>query len=453
MLRIPQRLKEIYAHNRSLIYNILGSTAVKGIAVAIGLFTMPAYLSFFQTQSVAGVWLVMLSVLTMISVMDFGLGLGLRNKLTVALATHDEDGIRHLISSSYAIITVIAGMLFGIAFVAAGFLPWNQLFGIAEDIIPAASLLLTVRIIVAAIILQMVLRLVTSILYAQQEATIVSILPVFANVLLLIYVLTADSSADPSLNLSRVAWVYLVTSNLPYLVTTIILFQRQLAPYRPSFTMIDYRTGVDVLRLGMAFFYLSVVSLLTLGTNDVLISYLYESAAVVDYQIYNKIYNFFIMAVNIAMIPLWSAVTKAIAEHNATWVLKLLNLLTKFSFFALIGGLVVIPFMQPLVNFWLGEHAITIEPWHCVPFVVWVTLVAWNSASCTIANGAGWLKAQIYLAPLSMVLKVVFTVLLQAYLEHWIAIPLANVFMMAPMVVIQYIYVRRKIHQAAFAEM
>ena len=50
------------------------------------------------------------------------------------------------------------------------FVSWNKIFNIQPNLVDANTMTKAVQILLAAIILQFVLRLVTSILYALQEA-------------------------------------------------------------------------------------------------------------------------------------------------------------------------------------------------------------------------------------------------------------------------------------------
>ena len=80
-----------FDHNRSLIYNIVGTFAVKGGTMLLSLISMPLYLNYFENNILLGVWFTMHTVLSWILVFDLGIGNGLRNHLTTALARNDRD--------------------------------------------------------------------------------------------------------------------------------------------------------------------------------------------------------------------------------------------------------------------------------------------------------------------------------------------------------------------------
>ena len=102
--------------NKSLLINIFSSYLVKGLGVLCSLISMPLFLKYFNDQMILGVWFTMLSVLNWILVFDMGIGNGLRNHLTKALAKKDFQSAKQLVSSSYvmdaaklAITSIIEG--------------------------------------------------------------------------------------------------------------------------------------------------------------------------------------------------------------------------------------------------------------------------------------------------------------------------------------------------------
>lgn len=72
--------------NKTILYNTIGALLVKGGAIIISLYTIPAYLNYFNSQQILGLWFTILSVLSWILTFDLGIGNGLRNHLVPVLA-------------------------------------------------------------------------------------------------------------------------------------------------------------------------------------------------------------------------------------------------------------------------------------------------------------------------------------------------------------------------------
>ena len=85
--------------NDKIVYrNVLGAFLVKGGALFVTLFTLPAYINFFNNDSVLGIWFTLLSLLNWILNFDLGIGNGLRNHLSMSISLHDEEKTKKYIA-------------------------------------------------------------------------------------------------------------------------------------------------------------------------------------------------------------------------------------------------------------------------------------------------------------------------------------------------------------------
>ena len=89
-------------------------------------------------------------------------------------------------------------------------------------------------------------------------------------------------------------------------------------------------------------------------TNEFFISYFFDPSFVVEYQIYIKIFSIAGTFVSLALIPVWSAVTKAFVEKRYDWIIKLVRFLYFVAGIAVLFQLAIIPFLDPILEFWLG---------------------------------------------------------------------------------------------------
>ena len=74
-----------------------------------------------------GIWVTIASILNWFMIFDFGLGLGLRNKLNESITIKDFKVSKSLIISSYTIIGLITLVLFIIFFGLNFLLKWNDI--------------------------------------------------------------------------------------------------------------------------------------------------------------------------------------------------------------------------------------------------------------------------------------------------------------------------------------
>ena len=76
------KIKNIITNNKNLVANIFATGGINVISIIIALFATPAYMRYFDDDAILGLWFTLLSILEAMSVMDFGLGNGIRNRLT-----------------------------------------------------------------------------------------------------------------------------------------------------------------------------------------------------------------------------------------------------------------------------------------------------------------------------------------------------------------------------------
>lgn len=172
-----------FDHNRSLIYNIVGTFAVKGGTMLLSLISMPLYLNYFENNILLGVWFTMHTVLSWILVFDLGIGNGLRNHLTTALARNDRDNAKAYISSAYimfgAFVAILSLLVLGLSHVVS----WNGILNVSEHVIDPADLHQGVNITLVGIIFSFILRLINPVLYALQKSALPNFLAFIGSLL------------------------------------------------------------------------------------------------------------------------------------------------------------------------------------------------------------------------------------------------------------------------------
>lgn len=95
--------------------NVIASFVLNGGSILISFVLVPMTLGYLNEYEY-GVWLTLNSILSWIYIFDIGLGNGLRNRLTEALARNDFKSAKIYVSTSFFCMSIIAGLIFGIFF-------------------------------------------------------------------------------------------------------------------------------------------------------------------------------------------------------------------------------------------------------------------------------------------------------------------------------------------------
>lgn len=396
-------MKNLDSATKSIALNISGSFAIKGMALVVGFVTTPAYMSYFSGNSILGLWFTLLSLLTWILFCDLGLGNGLRNKLVFALSLNDYTLARRYISSTFVTTACISIMLCAILYTSVEYVDWSLLFNIDQSNYEYDNLKTSLRIVFLGVVLQLFLRTSESILYAMQKAVIPSILALSTNVIVLVYLVMAVAMNCAG-SIVSLSFVYVLATNIPLLIVSAYLFFRPLSNCRPSFKYFSKELGREVCGLGGVFFFLQV-SALMIGTSMVtlLISTKCGPDAVVVYSVYNKLFSQFYVVVTIAMVPMWSAVTKAMEEKRFSWIGKAYRKVCLFCLLLFASQLLLLPVLQFVFDLWLGVNTISVNLITEIVFIVNTGVMIIYSATSYMCNGLNEVKGQFVFMALAAV--------------------------------------------------
>ena len=438
-------------NNKNILINILGAFLVKGGSMLLTLFLLPAYLKFFGNDDILGVWYTILSIINWVLVFDLGIGNGLRNKLPKALADKNDREAKTLVSSTYfssAAVVVIIGI---IGSLVIHLLNWNEILHINENDLSAATLTYAIQIVFIGVLIQFVLKLVTSILYAIQRSGIVNFLTLLSNVIIFIVIKLLPPGNTES-SFIAISYFNILAVNLPLLVVSMILFMGKLKAVRPSFKFWSKDTTKAVLKIGLTLLWLQLIFMVISSTNEFLITAFCGPAAVVEYQVYFKIFNSVAAICSLVLIPIWSAVTKAQVEKRYEWIKKTYKLLLGFSVLALLVLLAIVLVLQPVVNFWLKEDPITVTTTYAVIFALSGFIFLVHNVNTAIGNGFSYFKPQVILMTLAAVLDIPLAWVFVQLTGGMIGVVLANIIVLLPFEILEPIFFCRYINRLIKSE-
>ena len=126
-------------------------------------------------------------------------------------------------------------------------------------------------------------------------------------------------SSSVSENLIRLALVFVVSSNVLYIVVTIFAFRdEQLRGCGVSFSYFDKEAAMKTINIGVLFLWTQILHFLIVLTDDYLVTKFTSPKYEVYFSIYYKLFYLVGMAFSLALTPVWSAVTKAQEEFMLT---------------------------------------------------------------------------------------------------------------------------------------
>ncbi len=439
------KFKGFNSNTKAIVRNATGSLLVRGLAMLVSFMTMPAYMAYFGDKNILGVWFTMLSVLSWILTFDLGIGNGLRNNLVRELVHKNFLNARKYISSAYILIAVVTLCLVAMAAFIFPFVNWNVVFNIEKSVISQKILNVSVVIIFAGVMLRFLLRLITSILYAMQKAALTNLLLLITNVAILIYMVTVSASGDIETDLISLSIVWVLAVNVPLVFATILLFKGSLRDCAPKIRFFELSRAKEVVILGGHFLGAQVLYMILTTSNNFLITWLSSPEMVVIYQIYNRMFMFVATIFGLALVPVWSAVTKAFSEKDYNWLLKLFRKLKLLALLGVLSIFLLIPVLQLVFDYWLGDNTIKVNYFYAITFAILGSIFIWNGVLSCVSNGLGKLKTQIICFFIGVIVQIPLAFFLTGVLHSWIGVVWANIAGMSCYCIVQPILLNKLI--------
>jgi len=430
---------------RNLLIQIGLAFAVKGLALLLSFFSMPLYIRFFNNDEALGLWYTILSLLTWINICDLGLGNGLRNRLTEALALGQEDKAKKYISSTYAALaTVIAPVIF-VILILVQLVDLNSFFNISPELISPVTLRMSTSVLLAGVALSFVLRTVNVIIYAIQKSSINNIIALITSALPLAYIALFRGSTIEG-NLIALTVVHVVAVNLPLLTATILVFRsKKLRNAAPSLRSCSVDTAKKMLSFGMQFFLAQIFLMVLNSTNEIIITRMFSAADVVPYSIYFRLFTVVGSLFMLALTPLWSKVTKDLAQKKYKKIQVTNRVLYALSGLAALAEFCMVLVLQFVVDIWLGDEAITVQYTTGLIFAFYGSMYIFNVVLTTVANGMGDLRTQIVFYGIFAVLKIPVIYLLMKASAGWEVVVLYNAVALFVFCMFQLVWVEKKL--------
>jgi O-antigen/teichoic acid export membrane protein len=391
--------------NGNLARNIISTFALKGSALIIGFFSIPIYSLYFADNSLYGVWLTILSILSWALTFDFGFGNGMKNKLIRAFSINDKKEAKKVISSTYfpSFILSLAILLGGLVLI--NLIDLNSLLNVSESEISHQTLALSLSITFIAISLEFTLKNIITVFEAQLKHGLANSFSFISSALLFFFVLFCrfDSVSDKILFVSI---AYLVTSIVPLLLGNLIAFVGPLRDICPSLKAFSDKTCKSILSIGFVYFMIQLCLLFLNSTDQFIISNIFGPDSVVVYTKYMKLFNVFISFFTIFSVTMWSFVYKAVVQKEF-YRLKKLQLFS-YVFAALFSALCLLAFffLQPIMDLWLGDSTIGVNWIEATSTLVFSIVYLFAIAASGFSNGLQALKPQIIVLLICSVIKI-----------------------------------------------
>lgn len=387
-------------HERSLNIkkNIVAIFIIRAFSIIITLVLVPITIDYLNPNRY-GIWLTLSSIVAWISYFDVGFGNGLRNKFAEAVARSDFELARTYVSTTYAIIGLIFGFFWLVFISINSQLNWTRILN--APIAFEKELSLLALITVTFFCFQMILQLISTIVYARQQPAISALISLFGHVLsfLIIFTLTKTTSGN-------LIFAGLALSSTPvfvFIFASIYLFSKNYKVFKPSLKYVNFTFAPSLIKLGFKFFFLQIATLFIFQASNLIIAQIFGPEQVTSYNVAYRYFGLIPMAMSIIMMPLWSSFTDAWVKKDFPWIIGTMKKLKIVWISLSVLSVLMLIFSDWVYRIWVGEN---VKIPFSVSFVIciFVIIAAGNMIFTIFLNGVGKINLQVLLSLFVMLL-------------------------------------------------
>ena len=366
--------------------NIAGSFIIKGWSCIIQFLLVPIILKCLN-QYEYGIWLTLNSMLIWIDYFDIGLGNGLRNRLTEALASDDFSRAKKLTSTTFCMLALIIIPLITLLIILIHITDCYSLFNVSPTITPNLRSILYISVILVGG--TFIFKFIGNIYLGLQLPAINNLLVTAGRTLSLVGIAILAIIKDHSL--LHVVFIYTLSPLLVYLVAYPITFKKYTF-LRPNMDYFDKRELSGLFSLGIKFFLVQIGGAILFASSNLLISNILSPSEVTPYQICYYYFNIPLIIFTIISTPLWSATTDAYCKGEWEWIKRTEK---KMHFILILIGLLIgtMIIVSPIIyRLWIGS-SIHIDMKLSFFMGIYIGILIFSLFYSNILNGIGkiWL--------------------------------------------------------------
>jgi O-antigen/teichoic acid export membrane protein len=404
------------AHRRKMYLRAVWSGAVaRSLNILVQALSISLTVRYLGKERF-GVWATISTIITWLSVANFGIGHGLTTRVSAFQAESDREAAYRSIFSAWAIVLFLALAALPVCLLAASLLPWPSILGVTGPL-AAKEATPTVFVCVLLVLAALPLNTFGSVLLGYQRSDIVNATAVVSSTagLALLFVATRLGWGMPALA---------ATLMLPALAAAAVqaALASRLGFVRFARRYFSAHEARSMLRLGSKFLLLQLFGIMIFETGALIIAGKFGAAEVTPYGVTNRVAMIVMIVMTImaiVMTPLWPAYGDAFARGDTAWARRVF-----FKSVRVVVGIWVVAAValavagKYLIRWWAGPDAVPSDG------LLWAMLLYTLAYGCGLVvaqplNGSGHLNTQVLAAVVTAALNIPLAIFLAGRLGVW----------------------------------
>ncbi len=392
--------------NKVLLSGIFSSGIIKVLNLISGLYVVSVSLEILDSESY-GIWITLSSIIGWLYFFDLGIANGFRNKFTQAISLNDTKTAQKYLSTTYATIGLLAGLIFILFLIVNVFINWNVVLNVPPN--GQHSIDLLVKSVMFFFCIKLFLSIINTALIANHKVGLSSLIDLVSSVMLLLVLIILRYLKQDSLVVIGILNMLIPT--LVLFIFSIGIFKSSFKQFKPSIAYVDFSLSKGLFAKGLQFFVIQLATIFMFTSNNILVAHLFGPVEVTTFSLVNKLFSIPLLGFSIIMTPLWAGFGEAFFKGEFNWIKNTVRKLSIFWMFSSILVLVFVFVFPYIIKIWISQP---IEAsFHLVALsAVFVIVNNWCSIFVLFVNGIGKIRIQflgsIFLSLVSIPLSLFF---------------------------------------------
>lgn len=383
--------------------NRLWGLASRAVTMLLGFASVNLALQYLGSQGY-GVWLALVTIPGWLTLLEFGTGPLLRNRIAQASATAATDHMRETLGVAFRFLVAIAALGMVLSLVTLPWVPWKRLLGLgvaSSSNVPAAA-----WILVTVSVLSLPFAVASHLVVGLQRGYLVEISQMASAVL----VVTGLLLLNHIVPLKNFLFGVLILGVLPQAVAVafffLVFWSRTYCSLCPTLGRGGRSIGLFLGRQQWFFFGQHASSLVAPLGESLVILHLLSPEAVAQAGVIQRWYLSIAVLQSTLMAPLHPAYAEAVSRGDIAWTRETLARFSRRSWTLMGLAGVALLFGQPWYTQLVGRGVIESDLWLGVMFCLRAHQNAWGGSYATFLTAIGrierlmlynWLGAVLYL--------------------------------------------------------
>lgn len=379
---------------KNKIANIIFSLGLfKLINMLINFLLIGLIYKYISNEELNGLWMTIFSIITWIAIFDFGIGNGLRNKLTYVLADKNFKMAKKYIATTYALMSIPCIIILLVSIPIIYSVNWIIFFNLETENISNIYVSHFIVITFVMYILSFYLSLIYAILHAVYKSHLVALVQLISNILILVMIVLLIF-----LNWTKSILILSIIYNgslvLTLMITTFYVFNNKFINIKPTFKDIELKISKEILTIGSGFFILQIAVIVLYNTDNFLIGKFVGMENVTDFQLIYKLLSLYTLILSVILTPVWTQLIYLSDEKNKEKFNSIFKKLKLILLYFIVALIITSLFAPNIIYYWTGKEKIITDFGLIFAIVLFVILHMWCNIFQTILNALNKLKFQ-----------------------------------------------------------